>query len=225
MTISMARAVAACTLLMGPMALAQEMPPTAFDPLVWADVKVETDSGSHRGAAEGERIAWYTLVQSPGAAWMRLEFGKGTELAQALEAAGSGAFLRITSLADGDEQRLDADSLAQWAWATAHFNGDALMVELVTGTNPAPSRVQILNVQAGVLPPVEKSQCGTTDDRVAVQDNRVARIVPVGCTGWMINNDANHQFLTAGHCPAGGSMTTLHFNVPLSGSTGTIVAP
>ena len=201
------------------------MPTTAFDPLVWSDVKVAADSGTQEGAADGERIAWYTLVQSPGAAWMRLEFGARTRLAEALEAAGSGAFLRITSLADGDEQRLDADSLAQWAYATAHFNGDALMVELVTGTNPAPSRVEIVNVQAGVIPPMEKSQCGSVDDRVAVQDNRVARIVPVGCTGWMIHNDANHQFLTAGHCPAGGSMTTLHFNVPLSTSTGTIVAP
>jgi V8-like Glu-specific endopeptidase len=207
-------------------ALAQdEIAPTAFDPLVWADVPVSADSGRHEGTAEAGRTAWYTLVQSPGAAWMRLEFGKDTELARELEAAGSGAFIRITSLMDGDEQRLDSDSLSQWSNATAHFNGDALLVELVTGTNPEPSRVRIANVQAGQLPPVEKSQCGSTDDRVAVQDNRVARIVPVGCTGWMIHNDANHQFLTAGHCPAGGSMTTLHFNVPLSSSGGTIVAP
>ena len=204
-------------------ALAQEAP-TPFDPLVWADVPVAADSGTVRGGQAGE-TAWFTMVQSPGASWMRLEFGKGTELASAIEAAGSGAFLRITSLLDGDEQRLDADSLAQWSNATAHFNGDTLIVELVTGTNPSNSRVRIANVQAGVVPPMDKSQCGAVDDRVAVQDNRVARIVPVGCTGWMINNDANHQFLTAGHCPAGDSMTTLHFNVPLSTSGTVIVAP
>ena len=201
------------------------MPPTAFDPLVWTDVPVAASSGEQRGGAEGERIAWNTLVQSPGAAWIRLEFGKGTELARALGSAGPDAFIRITSLMDGDEQRLDADSLVQWSNASAHFNGDAVMVELVTGHSTEPSRVDLANVQAGFVPPVEKSQCGSVDDRVAVQDNRVARIVPVGCTGWIINNDANHQFLTAGHCPAGGSMTTLHFNVPLSTSTGAIVAP
>ncbi len=207
-------------------ALAQdELTPTPFDPLVWADVRVAVDSGRHIGGEEIGRTAWHTLVQSPGATWIRLEFGKDTELAQELEAAGTGAFIRITSLMDGDEQRLDAVSLAQWSHGSAHFNGDSLLVELVTGSNPEPSRVRIVNVQAGQEPVREKSQCGSTDDRVAVQDNRVARIVPVGCTGWLINNDANHQFLTAGHCPAGGSMTTLHFNVPLSGSTGTIVAP
>ncbi len=205
-------------------AWAQEPAETPFEPLYWADVPVATSSGRH-GGGEGDRVEWYTLVQSPGAAWIRLEFGKGTELAQALQDAGAGAYIRVTSLMDGDEQRLDADSLAQWSNATAHFNGDAVTVELVSGSNPAPSRVDIVNVQAGFIPPRQKSQCGSTDDRVAVQDNRVARIVPVGCTGWMINNDANHQFLTAGHCPAGGSMTTLHFNVPLSTSGGTIVAP
>ena len=202
-----------------------ELAPTPFDPLVWTDVPVAADSGRHDGSTEPGHTAWHTLVRSPGASWMRLEFGKETELARELAEAGSGAFLRITSLTDGEEQRLDADSLVQWAHATAHFNGDTLMVELVTGTNPAPSRLRIVNVQAGQPPVRDKSQCGSTDDRVAVQDNRVARIVPVGCTGWLINNDANHQFLTAGHCPAGGSMTTLHFNVPLSSSTGTIVAP
>ena len=185
-------------------ALGQDAPETPFDPLYWADVPVATSSGRHAGG-EADRVEWYTLVQSPGAAWIRLEFGKGTELARALNDAGPGAFIRISSLLDGDEQRLDVDSLAQWSNASAHFNGDAVTVELVSGSNPVPSRVDIVNVQAGFIPPSQKSQCGSVDDRVAVQDNRVARIVPVGCTGWMINNDANHHFLTAGHCPASGT--------------------
>ena len=66
-------------------ALAQdEIAPTPFDPLVWADVRVAVDSGRHIGGEEVGRTAWHTLVQSPGATWIRLEFGKDTELAQEL---------------------------------------------------------------------------------------------------------------------------------------------
>jgi hypothetical protein len=49
----------------------------------------------------------------------------------------------------------------------------------------------------------------------------VGRIVPVGCTGWIISNGA---YLTAGHC-TGSSMDILEFNVPDSLSNGTIVHP
>lgn len=205
-------------------AFAQEAPFTPFAPLLWSDVAVKADSGVQRGG-EGDRTSWFTLVQSPGAPWIRVQFGPGTALAKAINDAGSDSFVRITSLLDGDEQILNAESLAQWYGASAYFNGDSVMVELVCGGGTAESRVDITGVQAGVDPAVMKSQCGATDDRVAVQDNRVARIVPVGCTGWMINNDANHMFLSAGHCPAAGNFTTLHFNVPLSTSAGATVAP
>jgi len=206
-------------------ALCQESPHNPFAPMFYSDVAVKADSGFQRGDDLGERIAWYTLVQSPGAPWIRVQFGADTALAKSHDGGDDESFLRITSLADGDEQILNTESLAQWQGISAYFNGDAVMVELVCGAHTDQSRVDINGVQVGADTVVMKSQCGLVDDRVAVSDNRVARIVPVGCTGWMINNDANHMFLSAGHCPAAGNFTTLHFNVPLSSSSGSTVAP
>ena len=52
-------------------------------------------------------------------------------------------------------------------------------------------------------------------------DPAVGRIMPVGCTGWVISNGA---FLTAGHCFTRG-MTTIQFNVPASAADGTTNPP
>lgn len=59
------------------------------------------------------------------------------------------------------------------------------------------------------------------DRRERVQDERVGRIVPVGCTGWIIGENA---FLTAGHC-VGSEMGFLQFNVPESATDGTVGHP
>ncbi|MES2673834.1 MAG: FG-GAP-like repeat-containing protein [Pseudomonadota bacterium] len=63
--------------------------------------------------------------------------------------------------------------------------------------------------------------CGTTDDRVASANPRVGRIMPIGCTGWLIDGGS---FLTAGHCIGAGTQT-VEFNVPTSRADGTTVAP
>ena len=62
--------------------------------------------------------------------------------------------------------------------------------------------------------------CGTNDDRVASNDVRSGRIVPIGCTGWLIDGGL---MLTAGHC-VGASAQILEFNVPASLADGTTVA-
>ena len=66
-----------------------------------------------------------------------------------------------------------------------------------------------------------ESICGLDYDRVASTDPASGRIVPVGCTGWIISNGS---FLTAGHCIGGGTQT-LQFNVPPSDPNGTINHP
>ena len=66
-----------------------------------------------------------------------------------------------------------------------------------------------------------ESICGTTDDRAASTNPRVGRIVPIGCTGWLIHGG---RLLTAGHC-TGAQMQTVEFNVPASLADGTTVAP
>lgn len=62
--------------------------------------------------------------------------------------------------------------------------------------------------------------CGA-DDRVASNNPRSGRIMPVGCTGWLIDGGA---LLTAGHC-TGATMQTVEFNVPASQADGTTVSP
>lgn len=78
--------------------------------------------------------------------------------------------------------------------------------------------------QEGVSPanPVTaESICGAADDRVAFDNPRAGRIMPIGCTGWLIDGGA---FLTAGHC-ATAAAQTVEFNVPPSLANGTTMAP
>ena len=63
--------------------------------------------------------------------------------------------------------------------------------------------------------------CGTDDNRSASNHPFVGRIMPIGCTGWLIGSGA---LLTAGHCIS-SSTQTVEFNVPASQSNGTTVSP
>ena len=63
--------------------------------------------------------------------------------------------------------------------------------------------------------------CGSDDNRAGSNHPAVGRIMPVGCTGWMITGG---RFLTAGHCNP-SSMKTIEFNVPASTAYGTTVSP
>ncbi|MSR34700.1 MAG: hypothetical protein EXS12_07915 [Phycisphaerales bacterium] len=193
-------------------------------PLTWSKSKVEASSGIQRGVLEEERLAWYSMVQAPQASWLRLEFGADTKLGLASDNSQTDSFIRITSLEDGAEQVLTAESLAQWNNTSAYFNGTAVIVELITGQNNSLNKLSISSTQVGDVSPIIYSQCGLTDDRVASNDPRVCRITSVGCTGWMIN-DANHMFLTAGHCPAKPGFSVAQFNVPLSNIYGNIIHP
>jgi ribosomal protein L27 len=66
----------------------------------------------------------------------------------------------------------------------------------------------------------QEAICGSTDDRTASGDLRAGRIVPIGCTAWLIQGGA---LLTAGHC-IGASTEIVEFNVRPSQADGTTVA-
>ena len=66
-----------------------------------------------------------------------------------------------------------------------------------------------------------ESICGTADNRIASNHPFTGRIMPVGCTGWIIDGGT---ILTAAHC-TGASMQTLEFDVPSSQADGTTVSP
>lgn len=152
------------------------------------------------------------VVEVAGATWLRLYF-ENVNL-------DSESYIRLTSLEDGAVQILDARKLAQWGNSSAYFNGDRVRIEVIS-KGDADISIAIKEVEAGEPAVGTLSQCGSTDDRIPSTDAAIGRIVPVGCTGWIIKNG---KMVTAGHC-TGSSMQVLQFNVPQSNSNGSIVHP
>lgn len=176
------------------------------------------------GAAESREVVWSGTVYIPGARWLRLAFG---DLVLAGDPARDDASaIRLTSMEDGAVQVLDAEAARRWSNTSAYFNGEAVFIELLAGPGvpgQGPSRVVVAHAIAGDAPFATRSVCGGTDDRVLSTDPRVARYLPEGCTAWLIN-DANKQFLAAGHCGVSAS-GVCQFNVPLSNPDGSIRQP
>lgn len=161
-------------------------------------------------------------LSSPGATWLRLHFRQAI-LGPA--DPGPATRLRITSLADGAFQELDAESIRQWRYSSAYFNGDTVRIELLAHPDAIPTRVRIQELDAG-LPPIHggaKSICGAFDDRTLSHDERIARVMPEGCTAWLID-DTHGCLLSAGHCHGSG-FDVVQFNVPLSEEDGTVTHP
>jgi V8-like Glu-specific endopeptidase len=172
------------------------------------------------GPVEERRVVASTIVTVPNAAWLRIIMS-GTTLGG--DPAAEGAQIRLTSLADGAVQMLNGESLGWSEGWSVFLNGESVLVEVLASGSQPSSTLMIDRVIAGE-PPMGwgvRSICGATDDRTLSSDPRQGRL-SMGCTGWLIN-DLNGGFLTAGHCGGTGS-TTVSFNVPLSTSTGAIVA-
>jgi hypothetical protein len=181
---------------------------------------ISIDAGWITNAPSG--IAFSEVVQVPGAAWLRLNLD-GSVLG-ANEFA-SGAYLRLTSLADNAVQTLNAIQLEQWGRNSAYFNGDAVQIELNMPPGSGPCRV--VATQASFAPaPVEPADdifphtyCGTLDNRQLSDDGRVARIILAsGAVGtvFMID-DPNHTFLTSGNVAAAiNDDAVIEFHAPLT---------
>ena len=186
------------------------------------------DSGLHAGSIDGGAapiLVHSEVVRVAEAPWLRLHFADAN--------LGRASYLVLTAQEDGARQRLDAARMAQWQNASAFFNGDAVTIELFAGSGDTGVFYSLREVMVGEsadranagkdapekLRP--ESICGPDDDRVASTDPASGRIVPIGCTGWIISNGS---FLTAGHCVGGGTQT-LEFNVPPSDPNGTINHP
>lgn len=206
------------TLLVSPSILAQEQPPPS------QRVTLDIDSGSLVNSGSEEEVVWSTEVEVPNATWLRLHFETLT-LAND-PGTNESSVLRITSMLDSAIQHLNAVTANQWRNSTAYFNSDRLLVELIAIPGPFENRIVISDATAG-LPGIGliTTICGPTDDRVLSDSQRDCRVMPVGCTAFIID-DAHHQFLTAGHCSDHpGDLEVVEFNVPLSQSNGSIVHP
>jgi len=189
-------------------------------PIGQKDVAVFLDTGLVQNEAESRRVIFAEVVEVPEAPWLRLRFDDAVLGAPA--EGGQLTTLRLTSLLDGAVQTMDPSHLRQWRNTSAYFNGDAILLEIIADPSAGPSRVRISSAFTGPPQPgpSTRSICGPDDDRMLSSDPRSARVVPVGCTAWLIN-DANKCFLTAGHC-TGSSFQVVEFNVPLSDAGGNI---
>ncbi len=173
------------------------------------------DTGWVRNTTAFETVISSHTVQVGGSPWMRLRF-------EALLLA-EGVFVRMTSFADGAVQELDADAAREWSASSAYFNGDRIQLELVAAPGAERSRAVLRSVWVGPQQQPQFTVCGPTDDRVLSNDPRVARLLPVGCTGWIFD-DPTFCLSTAGHCAA-TLLQIAQFNVPPSDASGAMQHP
>ncbi|ORZ38720.1 hypothetical protein BCR44DRAFT_1280831 [Catenaria anguillulae PL171] len=141
-----------------------------------------------------------------------------------------GDVLRITSLQDGSVQYLNNQTIREWNFRSAYFNGGRIRLEfLIDRRLPGPRNTTasvvvqsvLVNGEQGrgqdaiTLPP-PNSLCNAADERRPINDPRSGRIFPIGCTGWTAL--PNGCQLTAGHCFEGVDPTelVLQANVPQS---------
>ena len=169
-------------------------------------------NGNERSVASGPVSHVISITDAP---WLQLNL-KGTKL-------GRNSYIEISSMRDRATQILNAETLSQWNFQSAYFNGDSVEINLYVDPDDRGIVLKVSEVSVGELAdPIQPlSICGT-DNRIASSEPRVARIDPIGCTGWIINNG---QLLTAGHCLAGSGNNTLSFNPPASLPDGTVQFP
>ncbi|MES1916585.1 MAG: hypothetical protein MHM6MM_008397 [Cercozoa sp. M6MM] len=163
-----------------------------------------------------------TITPVPGAEWTQLEFSPETLLSQENPRE---AVLKIWSERDGAVQLHTADTLRQWGYKSALFNGDTVHVELLVTPRAGDVRVHVVSAETSAeAEPLVGAQtlCNAQDARRSTNERKAARYLPGGgCSAWLID-DAAKCFLTAGHCSGVGSV---QFQVPMSTSSGSIQHP
>jgi hypothetical protein len=168
------------------------------------------DSGASPNPGLTPAVVFQEVIRVEDAAFIRVYFDQAD-----LE---DRSFLRITSLLDGEVQELDSAAVMLWSNASAYFNGDAVLLELIAAPGTKGNRVVVsrLDIGAGGQQPLGGSGqcgiCGATDDRVPSSELWTARLFPAGCTASVFQTDS--CMVSAGHC-VGGSMV-VQFNVPNS---------
>ena len=159
---------------------------------------------------EGREVVWSHVVRQQNATWLRLNFS-----AVQLD---DRSLLRVESLQDGAVQQLNHDRLVEWQNTSAYFNGDAVRIDLLAGPGSS-SRVQLAGLWTQAEPGLATTIC-FDDERSESSDPRLARLMPILCTGFLID-DPGRNFLTAGHCSENPSLLNVaQFNVPPSDVVG-----
>jgi hypothetical protein len=205
--------------LPAPPAAAQKLVPTRL-------VQPAVASGPRSNATRREQVVFSQVVDVGRAPWVRL-FLESTQLK-------GRSYVRITSIADGSSQTLNAAQLAEWNYSTLSFRGGAVRIELVAAPGTSGNSVTVSQVKAGVgpnrtNPPEIQRVCGNVDSRVRSFHPAVARLTidykdggTAYGTAWMIEEHDNlkkpeqHCMLSAGHNFEGAIGGIVEFDVPLS---------
>ena len=142
---------------------------------------------------------------------------------------GPNDWIEVRNPKDGERHLLTNAELSKWQNSSAYFNGDTLEVGLILGPGSSGSYSLSSVIRGTGMGGYPDTICGSTDDRVASADPRVARFVSSptasggGCTIWLISPDS--CCLSAGHCFSGGSLQVAEFGCPPSLSGGALQHP
>ncbi len=173
-------------------------------------------AGELRNDTDGEKEIFRQVISGGDVPWIRVSFSR-LELAP-------GSRLLLRSLADDATQTLTATTAAQWSNSSAYFNGADVELRLIAAAGNALNAVEVDRILVGVWSSAERSQCGPTDDRVASSEPERARLLDIGCTASIYNEES--CFITAGHCLSSPSFASIvEFNVPLSNGSGSLNHP
>jgi len=217
------RHLAALLLGLSSMAIAQvPIPPANLGH--WESHQVR--SGNHANPYPIETVVYRELISlAPATPWLRLHFTRAQ--------IGKGSFLRISSMRDGAVQVMHQIHIEQWEFASAFFNGHAVLLEIVAGPGTDKNYIEIDKIRAGDDPATVSEPdgiCFFTDDRVPSSHPAVGRLSTSSggfCTGWIIDRPSpgnNKVHLSAGHCFPGGAVV-LQFQVPASATDCSISHP
>ena len=231
-----------CTAFIPSPSLAQIAPAPRAE--VTADDAPETMQSFFQELTPGE-----TEITIPGAQWLQLVFtgaALGEDGRLSITAGDETQGLNSTTIAQADGRSI----IFNGETVTITLEGaeaSATLGEVVIGLPSQPTfeteslqgvvapdalqeffggqlRDYLVIDQQNLIPPppdnFQESICGT-DNRAASGDARVGRIMPIGCTGWLVEDG---QVLTAGHC-IDSRTQVLQFDVPASQADGTPVAP
>lgn len=139
---------------------------------------------------------------------------------------GNNSYLTITSIKDNDVQYFNSQSIEEWKYQTALFNGNALRVEVYIAPGDKNISLKIVELSVGEFlgnQPPPDYLCGS-DTRLSSSYPYVdGRILPIGCSGFAT---AGGFYMTAGHCLNVSSydLQVIQFHVPASLCDGTLVA-
>ena len=218
----------AASLFIGSSVSHSQTAPAPFSILPYSDLTSEFAEAQKAGT-----LVRTETVGHPDGSWVIVRFDSFF--------LGEHSTLLISSKRDKIQKQLFTHkSLTAWGGESARFNGGMVDIELSISPDDQGVNYNIRDFVVGQY--MEKSQtqnpdasqaatardtqgipetiCGT-DNRRPSFDDRLGRIMPIGCTGFSLDNGV---YLTAGHC-VGTQMMILEYRVPPSLPDGTPQSP